>query len=185
MDAVNIVNIALVKLGDAEQITSLTQGGKTATIANTIYHPLRRAELRRHPWNFAKKRQQLAVDPTEPLHGFSYKYSKPNDFIRLHPQADATDWTIEGDYILTDDSAPLEIIYIYDHTDVNKWDALFVQAVAQLLAIEFNQYRTNSNTKKQLLVEDYKDIVAEARRVNAIENISAELPDDDWVTVRL
>ena len=58
---VDIANRALQKLG-AESIVSLTQDSENARACNLCYEPIRDAELRAHPWNFAIKRASLAAD---------------------------------------------------------------------------------------------------------------------------
>lgn len=182
--AATVVNIGLTALGDPTLIVTLDDNTKTANLAKKIYDPLRKAELRAHPWNFARKRVKVAKDATNPAFGYSYRYLKPADFVRLVTTEDQTDFQIEGDYILSDDSSPIELIYISNVTDVSKFDPLFMQALGLRLAIDLSPHLTNSGTKRERLKEDYRDVVSEARRTNAIENIPAERPEDTWISVR-
>lgn len=185
---VEICNRALQKLG-AARITSLTENTPNARSCNVAYEVLKKAELRAHPWNFAIARAELAADATEPDWGRANSFTLPSDFLRLiddYPELNlnSKDWQIEGKKILTNDSAPLYIRYIYDVTDPNEFDALFVEALASRMAMELCEEITQSNSKIQTASQMYKDTIREARRNNAIENVAAKPPEDEWVTVR-
>lgn len=185
---VEIVNRALQKLG-AKKITAITEDTVNARAMNTAYETLRDAELRAHAWSFAIARASLAADASAPDWGRQNSFQLPSDFIRLinpYPEDNImdNDWQIEGRKILTDDSAPLEIRYIYKVTDPNEMDALFREALATKLALETCEALTQSNAKKESLREDYDAVIKLARRTNAIENSAAMPPEDDWVTKR-
>lgn len=176
---VDICNRALQKLG-ASRITNLTEDSRNARECNVAYEPLRDAELRRHVWNFARKRARLPASATAPAFGYNFRYTLPADFIRLHPGVEANDWQIEYDAILTNHPAPLDIVYICRVEDPNRMDALFREALAARLAYELCEVITQSNTKKAEARSEYLDIIQDAKRVNAIENVSAVPPDDEW-----
>lgn len=185
---VEICNRALQKLG-AKRITSITEDSVNARACNTAYNPLRLAELRSHPWACATKRAQLAVSSDEPLFVKQYQYPLPSDYVRLLPNDEgynlnSNDWQIEAGYIVTDDSDPLNIRYIYDLEDPNIMDALFREALSCRLALELCEELTQSNQKKESLRLDYKDAIREARRVNAILNVAGKPPEDEWITIR-
>lgn len=185
---VQICNRALQKLG-AKRITSLTQDTPNARSCNVAYADLRDAELRAHTWNFAIKRAQLSADATAPTFGRSNAFQLPTDFLRLLPpypedNSNTLDWQIEGRKIYTDDSAPLNIRYVYQVTDPNEFDSTFREALATRIALELCEEITQSNTKKELLMADHKKVIAEARRTNAIENVAQMPPDDVWFTAR-
>ena len=181
---VEICNRALQKLGSA-RITSLSDDSPEANAVNACFEILRDAEYRKHPWNFAIKRAQLAADTTDPLFGPAAQYPLPSDFIRLLPSNDSDlDWRIENGAIVTDWGAPLEIRYIYKVTDPNKMDILFRESLSTMIALELCEKLTQSNTKKEGLRVDYKQIISDAKKTNAIENIAQDPPDDSWVTER-
>ena len=180
---VQICNLALQKLG-ASHIVSLTEDSKGARECNLAYEPVRDAELRAHTWNFAKARVVLAPDSTAPPFGFDYQFTLPSDFLRLHPVDEETDWTIEGNKLLTNDGDTLNLGYIKRVTDPNIFDSTFVEVLAARLAMELAEPITQSNTKKDFAVKEYKRALLEARRVNAIENVSVEPPTDRWISVR-
>lgn len=185
---VDICNRALQKLG-AKRITSLTDDSVNARACNSAYEIVRDAELRSHPWNFAIARAELAADATAPAWGRANAYQLPSDFLRLMPDYPednslSKDWVIEKNKILSDDTDPIYIRYIYRVEDTSLFDALFIDALATKIALELCEELTQSNTKKEILKADYIDTIRRAKRANAIESISAQPPEDEWVTVR-
>lgn len=184
---VDIANRALQKLG-AERIVSLSQDTENARACNLLFDSVRDSELRAHPWNFAIKRAQLAADATAPAFGYQAAYTLPTDCLRVLPtdeNLNTHDWQIEGRKILTNDSAPLNVRYICRVDDPNQYDAMFIEALACAMAQELCEQLTQSNTKAQMIRQDYTTAIRMAKKLNAFENISAEMPTDTWITVRL
>jgi hypothetical protein len=185
---VEIANRALQILG-AKRIVSITEDSRNARAISAAFEPVKRAELRKHPWSFGIKRVALAADATAPAFTRSYSYPLPSDFIRiLSPDPEVNyadlDWIIEGRSVITNDTAPLNVRYIYDVTDPNVFDTLFREALAAKLAEQLCEEITQSNTKVATAQAFYKDVVAEAKRTNAIEKVSEMPPEDPWVSVR-
>jgi hypothetical protein len=177
---VEISNRALQRLG-AGRITSLEDGSVSARACNNAYASLRDALLRTHPWSFAIARASLAADSEAPAFGPANAFSWPTTALRiLLPKDEFLDWEIEGRKILTNDTAPLEIRYINKITDPNTMDPLFREALACWMAHELCEELTQSNSKKDRLKEDLANILAEARRTNAIERPAVESPDGSW-----
>lgn len=160
---------------------------------------MRRAELRANAWRFALRRAQLAALAGAPDFGFARQFQLPTDCVRVHKVGDyyvgasltdyrTTDesaYSIEGGVILTDYPAPLNIVYVRDETDVSKFDALMVDAVAQKLALAIAPILTQSASKQQTTKDDYRDTIAQAKRVNAIEVPPEPIPDDSWMLARV
>lgn len=181
---VGICNSALSKLG-ALRIASLSDSSKNARACNDAYERVRDATLRKHPWNFAITRAQLAAEATGPDFGPSNQFPFPSDCLRVLPPNDYDlDWIIEGRKILTYEGGPLNVRYIKRVTDPNEMDALFREALACELALDMCELITQSNTKQAAIKDRLKEILSEAKRTNAIEQLAQEFPDDDWLTVR-
>jgi hypothetical protein len=185
---VEICNRGLQILG-AKRIVSLTEDSRNGRACNAAYEVLRDAEYRKHPWNFATKRAQLAADSTAPLFNRLRAFSLPSDYIRLlsdDPEynLNSVDWQIEGKKIITNDSAPLNVRYIYRVTDPNEMDVLFREALAASIALELAEEITQSNAKKEFAAGKYKEAIDQAKRVNAIERVALQPPEDPWVSVR-
>jgi hypothetical protein len=183
-----MANRALQKLG-AKRIVSLSDDTVAARACNVAFEPVKLALLRKHIWSFSIKRASLAADATAPDWGKAYSYTLPSDWIKMaddYPEDNfnTKDWEIEGRKIFTDDAAPLYIRYIYNVTDPNEMDALFRELFSTELALELCEELTQSNTKKAALETDAEKILRESRKANAIEKISAQPPEDTWLTVR-
>lgn len=186
---VDICNRALQKLG-AKRIVDLTENSVNARACNVAYAAVRDAELEDHYWNFSIERADLAADATAPTWGRANAFELPSDFIKLAPDYpednfNAKDWQIEGQKILTDDSAPLYIRYVKRVTDPNVMTSLFREALSTRLAAELCEELTQSNTKKDALKDDYNRIIARAKKSNAFQNISVQPATDTWITERL
>lgn len=183
---VQIANRALQKIG-ATRISSFDENAKTARAIVAAYDLTRDAELRRYKWSFAIKRASIAADGDNALWGDWYRYSLPNDFLRLIRDDESgfhVDWKIEGLYILSADTAPLKIKYIASIDDPNYYDPLFIEAFACKLALEIAEDITDSAGKKESVKDDYQRAIAEARMTGAIEKEAQEIPEDPWLTAR-
>lgn len=194
---VDICNRALQKIG-AKRITSLTQDTPNARECNAAYYILRDAELSEHPWSFARTRARLAADATSPAFGYANQFSLPADFLSLSMPVEAPwfegtgtttgpyrkDWQIEGDKLLTNDSAPLDITYTRKVTDTGIFHPLFVEALACRIAMELNEKINQSNTKLNNASGLYELSIRKAKKVNAIDRPAQQSPEDSWVTAR-
>lgn len=185
---VQICNRGLQRLG-AKRIVSLSDDSVNARACNVAYADLRDAELQAHPWIFAIERAELAASATAPDWGRANEFPLPSDFLRLHPDYEednslTKDWDIEGRSILSDFSDPIFIRYIKRVTDPNVMHVLFREALSCKLAWQLCEEITQSNTKLADIRADYKDIIKEARRANAIQRRAASFPDSSWLTVR-
>lgn len=167
---VSICNEALIQL-DRNTITSLTADTSPEAIAcNRVYAQVRDQMLRSHPWNFATKRESLALLTAEdPLLEFDNTFQLPNDFLRAVKLYDTTArYKIEGTTLLIDDSAA-KLIYIRRETDSTKFDSLFVEAFVLKLAIRLGYALSGSTSRIAQLRADFKKVYAEARKVDGQE----------------
>lgn len=183
---VAIANRALQKLG-AKRIESLTQDAPNARSMNAVFTQVRDAELRRYDWSFAIKRASIAADGDGPEWGDWNRFSLPNDFLRLVLDDEtgiAVDWKIEGLFVLSADSAPLNIRYIARIDDPNYYDSLFVAMLAGRLALETCHEITQSTTKKESIKSDYDFDLNEAKRMGAFEKPAQEFTEDSWLLAR-
>lgn len=194
---VEICNIGLQELGVTRMATypdTVSRNGKEMTFA---YEPTKLYMLRRHRWNFAKKQDQLAADTDTPDFDFAKQYTLPADCVRVLLPSDRAniygrigsaaavmDWHVHGRKIFTNWEAPLDVTYIADVVDPNVMDPLFRRALGLQLGIVACKRLTGSNTLRKQLKDDLKEVIAEARAVNAIEHVSQDIPEDDWISVR-
>tara|TARA_R110000787_G_scaffold160287_5_gene273995 strand:- start:818 stop:1414 length:597 start_codon:yes stop_codon:yes gene_type:complete len=194
---VDICNLALQRLG-ARTISALTDDNTSARACNRVYEHARDAEIRSHPWNFARARTSLAALSTAPTFGYAAQYQLPADFIRLLPARNTSDnttvlggidpnidWQIEGRKILTDDATPLQIVYLKKVTDPNEFDEMFIDLLVARIAMDIAEKVTQSNSKKQDATARYSETKKETKRINAFERPPQEYPADSWVVARL
>lgn len=200
---VEIANRALSKLGEA-RITSLSDNTKPARAILARFDTLRDAELASYAWRFAVTRTTLAASTTAPEWGFSLIYPRPTGDLRpLKINGAAVDyrtlgvqyetsgytitdqpWQIIGGDIHTDISAPLEYEYVAQVTNTGLWDALFVEAFACRLAIDAAEELTQSTSKTEVVMRQYKEAIRQARRVNAMFAAPARKPMGSFMQAR-
>lgn len=183
--AVDIANSALTKCG-ANLITSFSDNTEGARLVNANYDLVRDKVLRMHPWNCVTKRAQLAPLATDPAWGFDYAYAMPADALRIVEVDTSLQWRVEDGNILTDEGTVLNVRYIRAETDPNVFDSLLSDAIAVRLAMQIVERLTQSNSKKQLIMDEWKDIMRLAGRSDAQEGSS--IPDDvtrdTWIQAR-
>lgn len=196
-----IANRALQLVG-AAAILNLTDNTPEAREVSRAYDFCRRAELREHKWNFAIGRVELAPDTAAPAFGYQYQYTLPADCLRVILPNDATlDWKVEGKKLLTNTatspfgagvfgasvspSAALYLMYVRDIEDTTYFDALFCEALACRIALAVVERLTQSNQKKQMLKDDYRESIMMARKSNAFENLPDVAADDDYWLARV
>jgi hypothetical protein len=198
MSETSICNSACVKLG-AELIITRADGNNRARALNARFDQVRDAELRKHRWKFAIKRAALPALADAPLSDYDFQYQLPVDFLRLIEGGDITAvvdlsdcrnlgsnelYSIEGDRILTNLGAPLNIRYIARITDTALFDPAFEEAFASKLAFECCERITQSDSKKDSCRQDYKEAIRAAVRANALEQASRSQADAEWVVAR-
>ena len=210
---IDCCNDALAMVG-ASSIINLTDNTKSARVCSVFYDCNRRALLRRHRWNFAIKRVQLAPDAAAPAFGKAYQFTLPNDCLKvILPRKDNLDWVVEGRKILSDcndngaddgdgnwllagnlaaqqstgvaNTAPvLNLRYIADIEDCTQWDSVFYDLLSDAIAIDICEPLTNSTSKKASLERHYQEAVEDAEQFDSFEKISQEPPSDSFWLVR-
>lgn len=139
--ATDIANLALrhLQIAPVLSIDPPDDDSKEAAAAAAWYDQARRDTLEAHPWGFARKRASLAADGDDPSFEYDARYELPSDFIRLvrlgedwdNPELD---YEIIGNFIECNVETPLDIVYIYNITDVTKFSPKFVTAMSFKLA---------------------------------------------------
>ena len=179
---VDICNLALDHLKQSPISSILTPVTSTEYVFKRWYDTVRMAALRAHPWKFATIRTTLTPTGTTPPFGYAYAYDLPNDYIRMVSIGDdylgnlKLAHVIENNQILTPsgnsaqtdtgDASTLYIRYVYDCTDVNKFDQLFVAFFALRLAIKLAPKFSLSAAMGNELKAQLIDADCEAKTVN-------------------
>lgn len=180
-----IANRALAKIGESRVSNIETDSTEKAELINSMWELQRDSLLQSYPWNFAVTLTNLAADATAPDHGYTVRYLLPTDFLSLLAIKDDPDYRIIGKYIHTDQAAPLYIKYVKKVTDTGEFDPLFAEALAATIAVEICERLTQSNTKKQLLMQEKERHIANAYASDAIQDPPQELSDDSWLRSRI
>ncbi len=188
---VGIANIGLTAIGQTN-ITSLTQGTKTANAVNTIYDELRRNMLV-HPWNFATVRAQLARSATAPTYEFNYAYVLPSDHIRtisVHNNDEGVgtiyykEEQVNDQRVILSDDENVYLRYVKDEDDPNLMPADFRYALSMAIARDL-AIPIASSTQ---LYETYSNIATralnKAKSTDALGNFPERRPSGSWVTSR-
>lgn len=115
-----------------------TDSSKQATRCKAAYDDVLEEVLRMHNWNFAIFRQSLNKDASgAPIYGFANRFILPTipKLIRLISVENDINYKLENNFLITDENN-VNIKYIGKETDPNKYDPLFVNALAARLAAE-------------------------------------------------
>lgn len=180
----SICNRALQRLG-AARILDITDDTRNGRSCNACYDAVRRSELRKNYWRFSILRVTLAPLTTAPVFGYGYAFQLPADYLRIvKPRDSFLDWQLENGKILTNDGPVLELRYVADVTDPTLMDGLFAESTSLKMAHAMCEEITQSASKMQGIIQDYKDLIKEARMVNAFETIPMEPQEDEWLIVR-
>ena len=179
-----IANKALTKLG-LPTIQSFDSQEEAARLAGAVFGTVRDFELATYPWAFAIKRTELPALAESPAFGYKFQYALPADFLRLEGiyncgGADKNAYELEGNNLLTDIGAPLQIRYISRELNQIKWPPYFVEAVATKLAYEMCERLKQDPQRKSVLWQEYQAIIGAAKRCNAIQLAVKDIRPGSW-----
>lgn len=186
--SIDICNSALNKLG-VNTINDFTDNTKRAQVCDLQYDIIRKKLLRKYHWSWAIKRAALTLDAGTPTFGWDYQYELPSDFVRLlhDEEYEDKDYLIEGGYLLANEDT-FNIKYVYDVTDTDEFDDLFVEVFALTLAVELCMILVQSTDLKNNLAQELKETLADARTINSQERKRSDedaLDADEFLDARL
>jgi len=179
---VEIANRAITFLG-GDVITALTDDTKEGRVVNRIYEQSRDQLLRDHSWNFAIKRVQIAANTTSPVFEYTNAYDWPSDCLRIIEVDTSEEWAVEGRQIVTDEGAPLDVVYIHSVTDPSLFDTKFVEAYALRLAADMAFDITASQAAAQLAETKFITYMNSAKTVDGQESLPAS--EQSWLDARV
>lgn len=179
----SIANIAIDILDDVA-LTDLNQGGTVANFMARNFGPARDWLQQVYPAHFTKAYTQLAVDFTDPAFGWYYSYTPPADCIRVLPLRADGAWNgaliayeMVGGKIYTNQSAPLNLVYIAKKTNA----AQFPPAFARLLACRLALLAAQNITGKTSYVEKAKGLYDEAMEFYRLtDSLESGTPEDQY-----
>lgn len=188
--ATSICNIGLLEIG-SDLITSLDDNFKRAILCKARYQQERRAVLRAHPWNFAKRFAQLPAATSVPAFRYANAFPVPNDYIRLLnlPDNERAVWEEGsiagvGTVIMTNETAPLNAVYIYDCADETLFDPLFAKALGYSIGATVAVPLGQGKDKRADCLALFEATLALARTIGSQENSPIEWDTDVWLRTR-
>lgn len=108
-----------------------------------------------------------------------------NSFLGAPSGRTLNDWEFESDYILTQQGTPIMLRFVADVQTVTEMDDMFCEGLAARIAWEACEAITNSTAKRADCFKAYKDMMGEARIVDAVEIGPIQPPEDDYITCRI
>jgi len=178
-----IANLALAELGFPAVLDVDVDATKAARIMKLIFNSTSDALLRSHPWNFAMKRQTLALDAAAPAHGYTKQYALPSDFRRL-VRVNVDDYRVEGKRLLTDQGGSIELLYIRSVADPNDFDAMYIRALATKMA-QLAAFALTGRVDETVRMGNAHELaMQDARTVDGQENPAETLIQDEFETAR-
>lgn len=182
----DIVNRALIKIGQPRISNIETESTPAAVTMNAIWDSVRDSLLQLYPWNFAVKRATLAAESAEPdTDEWNTQFILPVDFLQLLEVETAPPYSFEGSRILCNDVTGIKIKYVACIEDTSQYSALFCELLSNMLAYESVEKITQDKNLKQLLYTEQTILMNRALGVDAIENRPEDMPTDDWLIARL
>jgi len=193
----DICNMAMILVKQDPEITSIVNPkSSTEMLCAEWFHAKRLSLLRSHPWNFAIKRILITADVVNPpAFGFDVAFTLPKDFVRYLNRYDASGiriaknidrYELENNQILIngDGTNEIRIRMIYDHTEVEFWDDLFIELMAVELAIKLAPNFAGGKGLMSELKAERKDLQQQARAIDGQERPPIRTQSSKWIASR-
>jgi hypothetical protein len=115
----------------------------------------------------------------------------PVDCLRLLPPSQdgafegrAVAYAQEGRTVLSDTSAPVRVRYVARIEDPAEYDALFTQALAQMLAAKAAHWITHKASYADRLMQLARETLLNAQLIDALETYPERAEDEAWIDGR-
>ena len=205
--ALDIVNMALQRIGSAARIASLEEKAPEAQLGGFWYSMHRDTALASYAWPWATRRQKLqrldvSTPPVPPVEarrsGWACVYAMPDECLtalylwtgqRNPPAEMRAPFSVEmatnsEARVLLTDMAEAELVYVARVTDASRFPPLFAQALSYLVAADL----ARSLRKDEALAARLEGMweVARARAAASAANQSQgdEAPLPDFIRAR-
>jgi len=142
--AVEIVNLALARIGQGAPIASLDEASEPASQAKAVLPFVRDDVLRSYAWPFATRRVSLAIVSGIDATPWAYAYRLPSDCVRaidlpVSSALPAVPFEIGGDdsgQLLLSDLTPATLRYVTRVENLSLWPSMAASVLAWYLAAE-------------------------------------------------
>ncbi|SHN66855.1 hypothetical protein [Desulfovibrio litoralis] len=188
---VSIYNLSLARLGGHQlgRINSPYEDSTEASLCNNLYPHIRDLSLSSYAWNFARKKETLAIVESSIVNAeYPFCFKLPADCLRPiclegHNQDNQPTPFIIRERDLLTGSNPAVLEYIARIEDPNLWTMSFKNAVAWGLASELATALTNDINKQMRYLEFYHRSLADAFSSERNTEKPAKLPNP-WLEAR-
>jgi hypothetical protein len=185
-------NLAIDIIKDTALQTSDLGTAATARWLERNWSHAVRTTLRSYPWNFAKELRSLSQDAVDPEHTWSKRYQLPPNWVRVLPFRRNGDRVgrpipheVVGNYIYTDESAPLRVPLIMDKSEeVSSWDPLFTEIIRCKLALGMANKFTSKNKFIELASQMLTTAQQQAEQIETFEGSAEPAEQFDILRVR-
>lgn len=179
-DRLEIYRGALRLLGDAHGLSSLTEEGAARRALDAAWQPAVDYLLTKGLWNFAVRSVELENDEdVEPLFGFQYAFSKPEDWLRtLSIGYEPTffegyeNYEDEVDHWYANIN-PLYVRYISNDEEygwnIAKWRQPFAKALEAYLAYECGLPISADRGNRSDMFTLFERLLKEAKTLDAVD----------------
>lgn len=191
LDITALCNLALDYLDEANIVSFDSDTSTVARWLRRNFWPTAWSLMRKHPWNFAIGRAQLAAAATAPAFGWTYAYDLPADCLRVLPLAVGgvengrqIPYKVEGTQILTNAPAPLLVRYMRRIENAGLFDQQFCDVLTVNLAQKIAHFVTGKASYAQQLGQMLQGLMADAQMIDALEGTPDDPIDDFWIDAR-
>lgn len=192
--AIDICNLALIELKQATIVQLDPPSNVVEQILALEYHQVRRAVLRKHPWNCATTRTTLTPSSTAtPDFGYTHGYILPNDYIRKIGLYDSENVFIEQKYYDIEDgniyyngedNSAIYLKYVYDLTQVSKMDPLLISMLVLELAVAIAPKFSGTEARQAAIAKRLEMVASEAKSVDGQERPPQRRQKSRWLDRR-
>lgn len=176
----DICNVALSYIGRG-RIIAINEPTEIARQCDLHYDNTRKLVLRQYEWGFARHHEKLEVVDTE-INGYKYIYMYPEKCIRMlallkdGKRFDAfriNDFEVfnldNNIKVIACDHENAFIDYIYDVTDCDIFDSLFIEAFSRKLAANIETAVAGNTALTNMQYQMYQAAIQEAKSLSAKE----------------
>jgi hypothetical protein len=198
-----VFNLAISHAGSRAEVADYAETSREAALCRQHYDTVRQVLLSAASWDGAKAAASLAVLSerdtaadwvlTDPQPGSLFAYGVPNNILRPRNLSTYA-WFEYGIYqpgtiaqkraIFANEATPI-LVYTFDQTDPQFWDAPLLNAIAYSLAAVICGPLMGSTSKQNQLLTYATEIVLQTRALNANSGNGRALDFvPDWIAAR-
>lgn len=151
---IDMISNALILIGD-QPLNDLHEDRDAATFSRNLYDGIALAELSKHYWGFARRKQVLSeVVTTLPDKEYQRVYQLPADLLVLmKTYPNAFDYQIYGKQIYT--NARITSVDYIANVPESEWPPYFEKMMEYALAVDLSIPVRDSATRREEMIRSY------------------------------